>query len=271
MPFPESESKEKPSKFENFEEKKSSDETTVNKELKNLFYQTPENLNSRPKEQSKSPDLSQIDTSEYFNFNFCPSDCETNRSDSTLPVRDTQEQESIIDRIRRKSFYSRFNDRKRKTLVTPLTSRSDMWPSMTLPKNFSFTSSKKNDSNSKPNKRNSLYNNILSDSKSTDRNRYSFCSDNSISSIDNNSMQNNVTSHDLPRRKYSTDTDFNLSKNHFGNNTIPRKENKKFPTMGHCDEEAIAKNWSYSSIPSESCSNDFMEDGANFMQTRKKD
>lgn len=244
------------------------------------FYENPQNRTIN-KELSKSPDLSE--NTEYFNLYYCPSDCEMNNTrseanSSALPVNSTtahdqQEQESIIDRIRRKSFYSRFNDRKRKTLVSPLSSRTDMWPSMTLPKNFSFTSSKKNDSRNSE-KRYSLYNNILSDSKNTDRNRYSFCSDNSVSSID--SLQNNV-SMDLPRRKYSSSTDFSLNKNHFGNNTLPRKkEINKFHTMGHCEEETSAGR-SFSSIPNESfesqcCSNDFtMGNGDSLLQSWKKD
>lgn len=246
------------------------------------FYTNPEH-HLKSKELSKSPDHSQCEGTEYFNlYGYYPSDCEMNntntRSDianssssSALPVNSTpRDQESIIDRIRRKSFYSRFNDRKRKTLVSPLSSRTDMWPSMTLPKNFSFTSTKKNDSN----KRYSLYNNILSDSKNIDRNRYSFCSssaDNSCPSID--SLQNNI---DLPRRKYSSATDFSLNKNHFENNTIPRKkEINKFQIASNCDDETNGKNcedWSCSSIASENCSNDFtMGIQDDLVQFRKKD
>ena len=102
----------------------------------------------------------------------------------TLPgcspvLRDQQEQESITDRIRRKSFYSRFNDRKRKTPLSALGSRSYL-SSMTLPRNFSF-SSKSRDLLSTDNylennripleKRYSLYNNILSNANTSERSR----------------------------------------------------------------------------------------------------
>ncbi|XP_011340376.1 microtubule-associated protein futsch isoform X2 [Ooceraea biroi] len=114
-----------------------------------------------PKETSevvKEPTLDDC-TSEMFSpeepesfdsWSICSADLNHNRSDLHSPQLHSptspsyslfmrgDSSESVIDRIRRRSFYSRFNDRKRPSLTAPPPGIS----SVTLPRRFSFNSSR---------------------------------------------------------------------------------------------------------------------------------
>ncbi|XP_039313870.1 uncharacterized protein LOC105192825 isoform X2 [Solenopsis invicta] len=83
----------------------------------------------------------------FDSWSICSADLNHNRGDLHSPTSpsyslfmrgacDTQSSESVIDRIRRRSFYSRFNDRKRPSLTAPPPGVS----SVTLPRRFSFNS-----------------------------------------------------------------------------------------------------------------------------------
>ncbi|XP_028049222.1 uncharacterized protein LOC105836154 [Monomorium pharaonis] len=106
----------------------------------------------RSKESRTSPDdrISEIFSPEepesFDSWSICSADLNHNRGDLHSPTSpsyslfvrgaDTQSSESVIDRIRRRSFYSRFNDRKRPSLTAPPPGVS----SVTLPRRFSFNS-----------------------------------------------------------------------------------------------------------------------------------
>ncbi|XP_044019296.1 uncharacterized protein LOC122859676 [Aphidius gifuensis] len=90
--------------------------------------------------------LSPMDDNESFDsWSICSndlnhrtgSDIQSPTSPGYSPLSRNDHQESIIDRIRRKSFYSRFNERKRKP--TTLTNSS------TLPRKYSFNNLNKHD------------------------------------------------------------------------------------------------------------------------------
>ncbi|XP_074111330.1 nuak family kinase 1 isoform X2 [Cotesia typhae] len=133
--------------------------------------------------------LSPMDDVESFDsWSICSNDINHRSSldlcSPTSPVYSpsvrSEHSESIIDRIRRKSFYSRFNERKRKSsLSVPSSSLS---PSSTLPRKFSFHSNRdsKNLSYTSPSRRNperthSLYNEDLPSMRKSpvERDRYS--------------------------------------------------------------------------------------------------
>lgn len=92
--------------------------------------------------------LSPEEPEESFEFwSICSADLDHNRdprSPSQSPslyspfARGNDSSESVIDRIRRRSFYSRFNDRKRPSLTVPPPGVS----SLTLPRRFSFNGSR---------------------------------------------------------------------------------------------------------------------------------
>lgn len=195
----------------------------------------------------------------------------TEQSFSSLPasssiLRDQPKQESITDRIKRKSFYSRFNDRKRKTLRTTLSSRTAYLSSMTLPRNFSFTNFKNKDIIKKDNyvennmlpleKRYSLHNNILSSTNSSaGRNRNFTYSVDTISSSD--SIHNHVrcTSIDTSNvQKKHPSTNFGLNKEvsvDGGDIMTPRKERSTELNMIKHNAEILTSNsFEYGTSPS---------------------
>lgn len=84
---------------------------------------------------------------ESFDFwSICSADLNHNRGDLHSPTSPYSlftrgdSSESVIDRIRRRSFYSRFNDRKRPSLTAP-----PPGVSVTLPRRYSFNSSRERD------------------------------------------------------------------------------------------------------------------------------
>ncbi|XP_025075803.1 uncharacterized protein LOC105433843 isoform X2 [Pogonomyrmex barbatus] len=89
----------------------------------------------------------------FDSWSICSADLNHNRGDLQSPsptspsyslfVRGDSSQESVIDRIRRRSFYSRFNDRKRPSLTAPPPGMS----SVTLPRRFSFNSPRERERN----------------------------------------------------------------------------------------------------------------------------
>ncbi|XP_044579242.1 uncharacterized protein LOC123261614 isoform X2 [Cotesia glomerata] len=132
--------------------------------------------------------LSPMDDVESFDsWSICSNDMNHRSSldlcSPTSPVYSpsvrSEHSESIIDRIRRKSFYSRFNERKRKSSLS--VPSSGLSPSSTLPRKFSFHSrDSKNLSYSSPSRRNperthSLYNEDLPSMRKSpvERDRYS--------------------------------------------------------------------------------------------------
>ncbi|XP_011307582.1 serine/arginine repetitive matrix protein 2 [Fopius arisanus] len=108
----------------------------------------------RPKASSEVSEelLSPTDDCESFDsWSICSNDLNRCSSDFHSPTSPTycppgrDHSESIIDRIRRKSFYSRFNERKRKSSLTASPSSISSSPlptSSTLPRKFSFNSSR---------------------------------------------------------------------------------------------------------------------------------
>jgi len=82
----------------------------------------------------------------FDSWSICSADLNHNRGDLHSPtspsyslfMRGSDSSESVIDRIRRRSFYSRFNDRKRPSLTAPPPGVN----SVTLPRRFSFNSSR---------------------------------------------------------------------------------------------------------------------------------
>lgn len=81
----------------------------------------------------------------FDSWSICSADLNHNRGDLHSPTSPSyalflrgDSSESVIDRIRRRSFYSRFNDRKRPSLTAPPPGVS----SVTLPRRFSFNSSR---------------------------------------------------------------------------------------------------------------------------------
>lgn len=120
-----------------------------NKKLSILQNDIKEKLNII--KQKLTPDtiediLSPMDDNESFDsWSICSndlnhrtsSDIQSPTSPGYSPLSRNDHQESIIDRIRRKSFYSRFNERKRKP--TTLTNSS------TLPRKYSYNNLNKHD------------------------------------------------------------------------------------------------------------------------------
>ncbi|KAL6257327.1 hypothetical protein P5V15_010902 [Pogonomyrmex californicus] len=107
----------------------------------------------------------------FDSWSICSADLNHNRGDLQSPsptspsyslfVRGDSSQESVIDRIRRRSFYSRFNDRKRPSLTAPPPGIS----SVTLPRRFSFNSSRERE-------RNRFYNYGVPRTRTKDRSSY---------------------------------------------------------------------------------------------------
>ncbi|XP_014483227.1 PREDICTED: uncharacterized protein LOC106748851 [Dinoponera quadriceps] len=101
-------------------------------------------------EDSISEMFSPEEPESFDSWSICSADLNHNRGDLNSPLLHSptspsysllargDSSESIIDRIRRRSFYSRFNDRKRPSLTAPPPGIS----SVTLPRRSSFNSSR---------------------------------------------------------------------------------------------------------------------------------
>jgi len=112
-----------------------------------------------PLEDCTSEMFSPEEPESFDSWSICSADLNHNRGDLHSPQLHSptspsyslfmhgDSSESVIDRIRRRSFYSRFNDRKRPSLTAPPPGIS----SATLPRRFSFNSSRERE-------RNRLYN-----------------------------------------------------------------------------------------------------------------
>lgn len=146
-----------------------SGESSMNEKSREI---KPESLkeNNNMDNVKVAKDLTDDSTSEMFSpeepesfdsWSICSADLNHNRSDLHSPqlhsptspsyslfMRSSDSSESVIDRIRRRSFYSRFNDRKRPSLTAPPPGLS----SVTLPRRYSFNSS------SRERERSRLYN-----------------------------------------------------------------------------------------------------------------
>ncbi|XP_011494782.1 PREDICTED: uncharacterized protein LOC105359791 [Ceratosolen solmsi marchali] len=117
---------------------------------------------SLPKNRSSADDLVSPteDTESFDSWSICSADINNTRGDLHSPTysmyirRDHPNTESVIDRIRRKSFYSRFNDRKRKASLNAPPPGINMSSSVTLPRKFSFHSARDISKDQKNNKTN---------------------------------------------------------------------------------------------------------------------
>lgn len=126
-----------------------SDEPVQN-ESKKIKPDSSEGLNDdtvtkEPPEDCTSEMFSPEEPESFDSWSICSADLNHNRGDLHSPTSLSyslfmrgDSSESVIDRIRRRSFYSRFNDRKRPSLTAPPPGVS----SMTLPRRFSFNSSR---------------------------------------------------------------------------------------------------------------------------------
>ncbi|XP_031778234.1 serine/arginine repetitive matrix protein 2 isoform X2 [Nasonia vitripennis] len=105
--------------------------------------------NSSSKDPISTEDLMSPteDTESFDSWSICSADINHTRGDLHSPTSPTYSMymrgnnpnaESVIDRIRRKSFYSRFNDRKRKASLNAPPPGVNVSSSMTLPRKFSF-------------------------------------------------------------------------------------------------------------------------------------
>lgn len=93
--------------------------------------------------------LSPEEPESFDSWSICSADLNHNRGDLHSPTSPSyslftrgDSSESVIDRIRRRSFYSRFNDRKRPSLTAPPPGMSSL---VTLPRRFSFNSFRERD------------------------------------------------------------------------------------------------------------------------------
>ncbi|KAG5339916.1 NUAK1 kinase, partial [Acromyrmex charruanus] len=164
---------------------RSVDHTSASNEPKEIKLNPSEGINDVTKEIIK--ESSDDCTSEMFSpeepesfdsWSICSADLNHNRSDLHSPtspsyslfMRGSDSSESVIDRIRRRSFYSRFNDRKRPSLTAPPPGVN----SVTLPRRFSFNSSRERD-------RDRLYNYGVTRTREKDKN-YILYGDDEVSS-----------------------------------------------------------------------------------------
>ncbi|XP_043279982.1 serine/arginine repetitive matrix protein 2 isoform X2 [Venturia canescens] len=102
--------------------------------------------------------FSPVDDAESFDsWSICSADLNHHRHDLNSPTSPTysplsrgEHPESIIDRIRRKSFYSRFNERKRKSSLNAAPPGVALPSPSSLPRKYSFTSSRDKQEYRKP-------------------------------------------------------------------------------------------------------------------------
>lgn len=110
------------------------------------FNPNPTHLSKESPGEQPEDVLSPTDDTESFDsWSICSADMNHSRGELHSPTSPTcspssrgDQPESIIDRIRRKSFYSRFNDRKRKTSLNAPPPGVSLPISATLPRKFSF-------------------------------------------------------------------------------------------------------------------------------------
>lgn len=129
------------------------DHTFASNEPKEIKPNPSEGNNDVTKEVTKEPPddctsemFSPEEPESFDSWSICSADLNHNRSDLHSPtspsyalfMRGSDSSESVIDRIRRRSFYSRFNDRKRPSLTAPPPGVN----SVSLPRRFSFNSSR---------------------------------------------------------------------------------------------------------------------------------
>ncbi|XP_011698767.1 PREDICTED: uncharacterized protein LOC105456434 isoform X3 [Wasmannia auropunctata] len=120
-------------------------------EPKEITELNPEGINSvtvtkEPPDDCTSEMFTPEEPESFDSWSICSADLNHIRGDLHSPtspsyslfMRGSDSSESVIDRIRRRSFYSRFNDRKRPSLMAPPPGVN----SVTLPRRFSFNSSR---------------------------------------------------------------------------------------------------------------------------------
>ncbi|KAL0126497.1 hypothetical protein PUN28_005096 [Cardiocondyla obscurior] len=113
----------------------------VNHEVTEKTKNSPDDCTSRMTEM-----LSPEEPESFDSWSICSADLNHSRSDLHSPTSPSyslflrgDSSESMIDRIRRRSFYSRFNDRKRPSLTAPPPGISS---ASVLPRRFSFNGSR---------------------------------------------------------------------------------------------------------------------------------
>ncbi|XP_018049346.1 PREDICTED: uncharacterized protein LOC108687852 isoform X2 [Atta colombica] len=161
------------------------DHTSASNEPKEIKLNPSEGINDVIKEVIKEPPddctsemFSPEEPESFDSWSICSADLNHNRSDLHSPtspsyslfMRGSDSSESVIDRIRRRSFYSRFNDRKRPSLTAPPPGVN----SVTLPRRFSFNSSRERE-------RERLYNYGVTRTREKDKN-YILYGDDEVSS-----------------------------------------------------------------------------------------
>ncbi|XP_020277778.1 uncharacterized protein LOC109851776 isoform X2 [Pseudomyrmex gracilis] len=137
-------------------------EPIEDKKTKEIKIDPPKEINDvdkvvkGPMEDCNSEMFSPEEPESFDSWSICSADLNHNRSDLHSPQLHSptspsyslfmrgDSSESIIDRIRRRSFYSRFNDRKRPSLTAPPPGVS---VSTTLPRRFSFNSPRERERN----------------------------------------------------------------------------------------------------------------------------
>lgn len=144
-----------------------------------------------PSEECLTSEMFSPEEPESFDsWSICSADLNHNRGDLHSPLLYSptsptsyslftrgDSSESVIDRIRRRSFYSRFNDRKRPSLTAPPPGVT----SATLPRRFSLNSSRERErsrlyygiSRTRSDNRYGLYDEVSSRKSPIDRERYS--------------------------------------------------------------------------------------------------
>lgn len=137
-------------------------EPIEDKKMKEIKIDPPKEINDvykvvkGPVEDCNSEMFSPEEPESFDSWSICSADLNHNRSDLHSPQLHSptspsyslfmrgDSSESIIDRIRRRSFYSRFNDRKRPSLTAPPPGLS---VSATLPRRFSFNGPRERERN----------------------------------------------------------------------------------------------------------------------------
>ncbi|XP_070153359.1 uncharacterized protein Nuak1 isoform X1 [Polyergus mexicanus] len=182
-----------------------------------------------PSEECLTSEMFSPEEPESFDsWSICSADLNHNRGDLHSPLLYSptsptsyslymrgDSSESVIDRIRRRSFYSRFNDRKRPSLTAPPPGVT----SATLPRRFSLNSSRERErsrlynygvSKTKSDNRYGLYGDEISCRKSpVDRERYSDVSSHGHHSPEAKSLYDHYlpsSSYDSPKRYMKSPT-----------------------------------------------------------------
>ncbi|XP_058793447.1 serine/arginine repetitive matrix protein 2 isoform X2 [Phymastichus coffea] len=131
------------------------------------------------------------DTESFDSWSICSADINHTRNDlhsptspsySSLYRRDSAEpsptNESVLERIRRKSFYCRFNDRKRKTSLNASPAGVNISSSLTLPRKFSFQNPRESGTKQEQSSNKSKSNNFtLAERRNSEKKSYSLYND----------------------------------------------------------------------------------------------